>query len=66
VELEVNGNYFGEFSLTVVIYDLDLAKVEAACADFYKVFSIADAQLLEERYNCSTRHFAPNCRAICA
>ena len=65
-ELEVNGNYFGEFSLTIVIYDVDLAKVEAACADFYKVFSIADAQLLEERYNCSTRHFAPNCRAICA
>ncbi len=50
-ELEVNGSYFGEFSLTVVIYDLDLSKVEAACAEFYKVFSIRDAQLYEERYN---------------
>lgn len=50
-ELEVNGNYFGEFSLTVVVYDLDLARVEAACAEFYKVFSIHDAQLYEERYN---------------
>ena len=30
-ELEVNGNYFGEFSLTVVAYDLDLSKVEAGC-----------------------------------
>ena len=49
-ELEVKGNYFGEFSLTVVVYDLDLAKVEAACAEFYKVFSIHDAQLYEERY----------------
>ena len=57
-ELEVNGNYFGEFSLTIVIYDLDLAKVEAACADFYKVFSIADAQLLEERYNLLNAYLA--------
>jgi hypothetical protein len=51
---------------TVVIYDLDLATVEAACSDFYKVFSIADAPLLEERYNLPRRHFAPKCRAICA
>ena len=50
-ELEVNGNYFGEYSLTVVVYDLDLARVETACADFYKIFSIHDAQLYEERYN---------------
>ena len=46
-----HGNYFGEFSLTVVIYDLDLAKVDRACADFYKVFSVHDAQLYEEKYN---------------
>ncbi|MGA8220762.1 MAG: hypothetical protein WB780_03845, partial [Candidatus Acidiferrales bacterium] len=26
-EIELHGNYFGQFSLTVVIYDLDLAKV---------------------------------------
>jgi len=50
-ELELEGNYFAEFSLTVVIYDLDLSKAEATCADFYKVFSIHDAQLYEERYN---------------
>lgn len=50
-ELELRGNYFGQFSLTVVIYHLDLAKVERACADFYKVFSVYDAQLYEERYN---------------
>jgi type IV secretion system protein TrbE len=50
-EIELHGNYFGQFSLTVVIYDLDLAKVERACAEFYKVFSVHDAQLYEEKYN---------------
>jgi len=50
-ELEIEGNYFGQFSLTVVVYDLDVAKVETACAEFYKVFSIYDAQLYEEKYN---------------
>ena len=50
-EIELKGNYFGNFSLTVVIYDLDSAKVERACAEFYKVFSVHDAQLYEEKYN---------------
>ena len=34
-----------------MIYDLDLAKVDRACAEFYKVFSVHDAQLYEENYN---------------
>ena len=50
-EMELRGNYFGRFSLTVVIYDRDLATVERASAEFYKVFSVHDAQLYEERYN---------------
>jgi type IV secretion system protein VirB4 len=50
-EIELLGNYFGQFSLTVVIYDLDIAKVDRACAEFYKVFSVHDAQLYEEKYN---------------
>src|ERR1700733_15103362 len=50
-EIELHGNYFGEFSLTIVIYDLDLARIERASAEFYKVFSVHDAQLYEERYN---------------
>src|SRR5437016_1538530 len=50
-EIELRGNYFGQFSLTVVIYDLEMAKVDRACADFYKVFSVHDAQLYEEKYN---------------
>jgi type IV secretion system protein TrbE len=50
-EIELRGNYFGHFSLTVVLYDLDSAVVDRASAEFYKVFSIHDAQLYEERYN---------------
>jgi type IV secretion/conjugal transfer VirB4 family ATPase len=50
-EIELYGNYFGRFSLTVVIYDLDLRRVDRACAEFYKVFSVHDAQLYEEKYN---------------
>jgi type IV secretion/conjugal transfer VirB4 family ATPase len=50
-EIELRGNYFGEFSLTVVLYDPDLAKIERAAADFYKVFSVHDAELYDERYN---------------
>jgi len=50
-QIELHGNYFGQFSLTVVIYDVDLAKVDRACAEFYKVFSVHDAQLYEEKYN---------------
>ena len=50
-DIELHGNYFGQFSLTIVIYDLDLAKVERACSEFYKVFSVHDAQLYEEKYN---------------
>ncbi len=44
-EIELRSNYFGQFSLTVVIYDLDPSRVDRACAEFYKVFSIHDAQL---------------------
>jgi len=50
-EIELKGNYFGQFSLTIVIYDLDQAKVDRACAEFYKVFSVHDAQLYEEKSN---------------
>jgi type IV secretion system protein VirB4 len=50
-ELELRGNYFGQFSLTVIVYDLDQNVVDRASAEFYKVFSVHDAQLYEERYN---------------
>jgi type IV secretion system protein VirB4 len=57
-QLEIEGNYFGHFSLSVVIYDLDPAKVDTACAEFYKVFSTHDAQLYEEQYNLLNAFFA--------
>ena len=50
-EMELRGNYFGQFSLTVIIYDRALAAAEKAAAEFYKIFSVHDAQLYEERYN---------------
>src|SRR5262249_52413436 len=50
-EIELHGNYFGQFSLTVVIYDRDLAAVERAAAEFYKVFRVHDAELYDERFN---------------
>jgi type IV secretion/conjugal transfer VirB4 family ATPase len=57
-QLEIEGNYFGHFSLSVVMYDLDPARVETACAEFYKVFSTHDAQLYEEKYNLLSAFFA--------
>jgi type IV secretion/conjugal transfer VirB4 family ATPase len=57
-ELEIKGNYFGTYSLTVVSYDEDLRKVESACADFYKAFSLYDAQLYEEKYNLFNAYLA--------
>ena len=57
-QLEIEGNYFGHFSLSVVVYDPDPAKVETACAEFYKVFSTHDAQLYEEKYNLLNAFFA--------
>ena len=70
-QLEIEGDYFGHFSLSVVIYDLDPAKVDAACAEFYKVFSVHDAQLYEEKYNLLNAFLAAvpggsafNCRSM--
>jgi len=50
-EIEVNGNYFGKYSLTIVLYDQDRAKLRRAVAECFKVFSTHDAVLMEERYN---------------
>ena len=57
-ELEIKGNYFGNYSLTVVVYDEDLSKVEAACSEFYKAFSAHDAQVHEEKYNLLNAYLA--------
>lgn len=57
-DIEVNGNYFGEFSISVVVYGPDLQKLESVCAEFHKVFAIHDAQLYEERYNLLNAYLA--------
>jgi len=50
-EMEVTGNYFGKFSLTIVLYDRDRAKLRRAVAECFKIFSTHDAVLLEEGFN---------------
>ena len=57
-ELEIKGNYFGQYSLTVVLFDRDLSKVETSSAEFYKHFSVHDAQLYEESYNLFNSYLA--------
>ncbi len=50
-DMEIHGHYFGQFSLTVILYGLNPQKVERAAAECFKVFSTHDAALIEERYN---------------
>ena len=57
-EIEIKGNYFGSYSLTVVVHGEDVARVESACADFYKAFNMHDAQLYEEKYNLFNAYLA--------
>lgn len=56
--LGMEGKYFGEFTLSVVIYDEDRAKVEHAVAEFQKLFTQHDGLLYEERYNLLNAFFA--------
>lgn len=50
-EIEVHGRAFGEFSLTVVLYDEDAARLRRSVARCVKTFGAVDAQIIEERYN---------------
>jgi type IV secretion/conjugal transfer VirB4 family ATPase len=50
-EMEVNGSFFGEFSLTVILYDDDHPQLRRSIAECFKVFASIDVQLTEERYN---------------
>ncbi|MDT8068976.1 MAG: DUF87 domain-containing protein [Terriglobia bacterium] len=56
--LGMEGKSFGEFTLSVVIYDEDRLKVEHAIADFQKLFTTHDGLLYEERYNLLNAYFA--------
>jgi type IV secretion system protein VirB4 len=54
----MEGKNFGEFTLSVVIYDEDRMKVEHAVAEFQKLFTQHDGLLYEERYNLLNAFFA--------
>jgi type IV secretion/conjugal transfer VirB4 family ATPase len=54
----MEGKNFGEFTLSVVIYDEDRVKVEHAVAEFQKLFTQHDGLLYEERYNLLNAFFA--------
>jgi type IV secretion system protein VirB4 len=56
--LGMEGKNFGEFTLSVVIYDEDRQKVERAVAEFQKLFTQHDGLLYEERYNLLNAFFA--------
>jgi type IV secretion/conjugal transfer VirB4 family ATPase len=57
-EVQKRGNYFGKFSLTIVVYDRDRAKVEKAVSDFGKAFSHVGGALYSETYNQLSAFFA--------
>ncbi len=54
----MEGNVFGEFTLSVVIYDEDRLKADYAVAEFQKIFTQHDGLLYEERYNLLNAFFA--------
>jgi Type IV secretory pathway, VirB4 components len=56
--LGMEGKHFGEFTLSVVIYDEDRVKVEHTVAEFQKLFTQHDGLLYEERYNLLNAFFA--------
>jgi type IV secretion/conjugal transfer VirB4 family ATPase len=51
IELEVNGHFFGECSLTLVLYDENTRALERASAEAIKVMAAHDGGLIEETYN---------------
>jgi type IV secretion system protein VirB4 len=56
--LGMEGKHFGQFTLSVVIYDEDRRKVDQAVAEFQKLFTQYDGLLYEERYNLLNAFFA--------
>jgi type IV secretory pathway VirB4 component len=67
--LGMEGKNFGEYTLSVVIYDEDRLKVENAVAEFQKLFTQHDGLLYEERYNLLNAFLPPSpatANSICA
>jgi type IV secretion system protein TrbE len=50
-EIELHGRFFGECSLTVVLWNEDRTALSRAAAECMKAFAVHDATLVEERAN---------------
>jgi type IV secretion/conjugal transfer VirB4 family ATPase len=50
-ELDVHGHFFGECSLSLVLFDRDPAVVDRMTADAIKVLAAHDGTLIDETYN---------------
>jgi type IV secretion system protein VirB4 len=50
-ELTLQNRYFGQFTLTVIVYDTDPAALERSIAACAKALALHDGQLTDERYN---------------
>jgi type IV secretion system protein VirB4 len=49
--MEVDGHFFGQCSLTVVVYDRDPRRVQRGVAECAKAFAAHDGAVYEETYN---------------
>ncbi|MEO7888846.1 MAG: hypothetical protein ABIW19_02485 [Vicinamibacterales bacterium] len=49
--MEVHGQFFGQCSLTIVVYDQDRARLDRSVADCAKAFAAHDGALYDESYN---------------
>ena len=50
-ELTLQGRYFGEYTLTVVVYERDRVALERSVGAVLKAVAAVDAQVTDERYN---------------
>jgi type IV secretion system protein VirB4 len=58
IKMQMEGAFWGNFTLSIVIFDKDPDNVEKTISDFYKIFSIYDAELYIESYNLLNAFFA--------
>ena len=50
-EMEVNGHYFGQASLTLVLHSVDGRALQRQAAEAMKAMAVHDGSLFEETYN---------------
>ena len=50
-ELTLQGRYFGQYSMTIVLYDRDPMALERTVSSCIKALGTHDAQVTDERYN---------------